>query len=116
MVGSLVSMYISMALTLIYNKNKLYKTLYYLSIEVLNFNFLEKRSETSFFTKVCRCFKKKCFSCYNLLTYQIYWSDCFYFSRYWPICALNFEINLIRLIEPIHYTTKKSIQNYKYFE
>ena len=41
MVCSLVSIYVSIALNLAYNKNKLYKTLDYSFRDMLNFNFAE---------------------------------------------------------------------------
>ena len=61
---------------------------------------------------------------------QISLSDCLYFLRYWTICVLficvvvyfpgcdviNLEINLIFLIKPFFYMTKKSRQKFKYFE
>ena len=54
-------------------------------------------------------------------------SDCLYFLKYWAICILklfvlpgcnviNYEINLILLIKPFLYMTKKSSQKFKYLE
>ena len=51
----------------------------------------------------------------------------FYFSRYWAIYVLqlfvsqvvkfiNFETNLMFLIKPFFYITKKSTQKFKYLE
>ena len=62
-------------------------------------------------------FKKKYFSCYILLIYQISLSGCLYFVRYWTICVLyffvnhivtfKFEINLIYLIKPFFLHVQK---------
>ena len=39
--------------------------------------------------------KKKCFSCSVLLTDQISFPDCFYFLRYWSVCALQLFANQV---------------------
>ena len=60
-------------------------------------------------------------------TNQISLSDFLYFLRYWTICVLefacflgcdviNFEINLILLIEPFFYIIRNSRQIFKYLE
>ena len=67
-------------------------------------------------------FQEKCFSCYILLTDQISLSDSLYFLRYWTISVLQLfavnlkfeiksEINLIFLIKPFSYMSKKSRKN-----
>ena len=61
------------------------------------------------------------------LTDQTSLFDCFYFLRYWGnICIAivyfsgcdvkNFEINLIFLIRPSFYMSKKSRRKFKYLE
>ena len=61
---------------------------------MLNFNFSEKGlalvSPPHF---VYDFFKKKCLSCYILLTDQIPLSDLLDFSRYWAICVLQLFVN-----------------------
>ena len=58
-----------------------------------------------------------------LLTDQIALSDCLCFLRYvhatvyFPGCdVINFRINLIVLIKPLFYKTKKSREKFKYLE
>ena len=51
--------YTSIALNLAYDKNKLYKTLDYWSRDMLNLNFSEKESGTSFSTTFCVWLFKK---------------------------------------------------------
>ena len=84
--------YISIALSLGYNKNKLYKTLDYWSRDMLNFNFPEKGSWASFSTTFCVWFFKNNVSCYILLTDQSSMSDYFYFSRYCEVCVLQWVL------------------------
>ena len=84
--------YISIALSLGYNKNKLYKTLNYWSRDMLNFNFPENRSRASFSTSFCVWFFKNNVSCYILLTDQFSMSDYFYFFRYWEVCVLQWVL------------------------
>ena len=58
---------------------------------MLKFGFLEKGVGVIFLFLyiLCMIFQEKCFSCYILLTDQISLSGCFYFMRYWKICALQ---------------------------
>ena len=74
---------------------------------------------------LCMIFQEKCFSFYILLTDRISFSDCLYFSRYLSICVLQLltrlgrnklEINLIFLIKPLRYVTKKWRPKLKYLE
>ena len=56
---------------------------------MLNFDFLDKGLGV---VSLSHCVydiskkKKKCFSCYVLLTDQISLPDCLYFMKYWSIC------------------------------
>ena len=84
--------YISIALSLGYNKSKLYKMLDYWSRDMLNFNFPEKGSWASFSTTFCVWFFKKNISCYILLTDQFSMPDYFYFSRYCEVCVLQWVL------------------------
>ena len=85
--------YISIALNLPYNKNKLYKTLDYWSRDMLNFNFSEKGLGLVSPPYFVYDFSRKMFKCYTLLTDQISLSDCLYFSRHWVICVLQLFVN-----------------------
>ena len=85
--------YISIALNLGNNKNKLYKTLGYWSRDTLNFNFSEISLGLVSPPHFVYDFSQKCFSCYILLTDEISLSDCVYFSRYWEICVLQVFVN-----------------------
>ena len=87
-----------------------------------NFDFLGKGLEI-----LCIIFQEKCISYYTLLTDQISLSDCLYSLRYLAICVnatvcspdcdvIDFEINLVLLIKPFFYMTKKSKQKCKYLE
>ena len=112
--------YISIALHLAYNKNKLDKTLDYWSRDMLNFDFLELDlgKVSPYFAYD---FSKKCFSYYSLLTDQISLFDCLYFLRSWAICVLQLFISQVMtscilkltvfLIKSLFYMTKKSRQN-----
>ena len=82
--------YISIALNLPYNKNE-HKTLGYWVKDMLSFSFSEKGLLLHHI--LCTIFQEKWFSWYMQLTDQILSSDCFYFSRYWAICALQFFVN-----------------------
>ena len=81
--------YISIALILAYNKNKLYKTLDYWSRNMFNFEFLEKYLGIVSHRILYMVFQEKCFSCYIFLTDQVSFSDCLYFLRYWAISVLQ---------------------------
>ena len=89
----------------------LYETSEYCSRDMLNFDFLEKG---------LGMVSPSHFSCYALLSDQTSLPDCFYFLRIWSICVLqgcdviNFEINLIFLINAFFDMTKSSIQPFKY--
>ena len=75
---------------------------------MINFDFLEKglsiASPPHF---LCFIFQEKCFSCYILLSEEIYLSNCLYFFRYWVICVL--QLFIFRIVT----STKKSRQKSK---
>ena len=119
--------YISIALKLVYNKNKLLKTLHYWSRDVLNFDFLDKGLGIVFSPHFVYDFSIKMF----LMLYSINWPNFIFWlsllleilgnlcvaSVYQPGCdVINFKINLIFLIKPFLYMSKKSIQRLKYIE
>ena len=119
MVCSLVSIYLDSP-QLSIKKNKLCKTLDW---------FSRIGSRNSFSTPFwCVIFLKKCFSCYILLTDIISLSDWLHLlleildNMYIAIVCtpgcdvINFEINLIFLIKPFFYMTKKSRQKLKHVE
>ena len=81
--------YISIALKLTYNRNKLFKTFHYWSRDMINFEFLEKGLGIVSPAHFVNDFSKQCSSCYALLTDQISLSGCFYFLRYLAICVLQ---------------------------
>ena len=58
--------YISTALNLAYNKNKMYKTLDYWSRDMIKFDLLEKGLGIVSPSHCVRFFRKECFSCYIL--------------------------------------------------
>ena len=87
--------YISIALKLVYNRNKLFKTLHYWSRDMLNFDFLDKGLGIVFPAHFVNDFSTKCFSYYILLTEQISLPGCLYFLRYWAICVLQFFVNQV---------------------
>ena len=115
--GLQVSFNVLIALSLAYNENKMYKTFDYWPRDMLNFDFLEKGLETvSPRYILCDLFKKMI-----LMLYSIYWPS---FILWLPlifeilgimyiaiVCfasdVINFEINLISLIKPLFYMTKK---------
>ena len=125
MVWSLVSIYFD-TLHLIYNKNKLYKTLDYWSRQLFNFDFLEKGLGIVSLPHFLYDFSRKIF----LTLYSINWPNFIVWSplllRYWKICfaiicfpgcdIIIFKVSLIFLIKPFFYTTKKSRQKLKYLE
>ena len=87
--------------------------------------FFQKRVWEKFLHILCMLFQEKCFPCSILLTDQISLSNRCYFLRYWAICLMQlflnqvatcFKINLIFLVKPILYMTKKPRQNFKYLE
>ena len=79
--------YILIALSLAYNKNKLYKTLGYWSRDMLNFGFLEKGLGIVSAPIFVYDFSRKIFIVCIVLTDQISLSACLYFLRYWAICV-----------------------------
>ena len=124
MVCSLASIY-SIVLSLAYNKSKLYKTLNNWSRDRLNFYFLEKGLGIVFPSHFVYDFWKKIF----LMLYSINWSNFivelpFVLEILTNICiaivcepgcdVINLEINLVFLIKPFFYMTKKSKQKLKY--
>ena len=108
--------YISIALNLIYNQNKLYKTSDYWPRDILNFEFLEKGlglvSPPHF---VCD-FSRKMFLMLHAINWPKSLSDCLYFLRYWAICVLQLFVSqivtseILESIKPFFYITKKSRQ------
>ena len=62
---------------------------------MLNSDFLEKGLGIISLPHFVDDFSKKCFSCYVLLTDQISFPDCFYFLRYWSVCALQLFVNQV---------------------
>ena len=112
---------------LAYNKDKLYKTLDYWSIDMLNFDFLEKGLGIVAPPYFVNNFSRKMF----LMLYSINWPNVIV---WWPllfeildnmriaiVCfpgcdVLNFEINPIFLIKPFYYLTKMLRQKFKYLE
>ena len=86
--------------------------------------FKKRACEQFLYHILCMIIQEKYFSCYALLTDQISLPDCLYCLRYWYICVLqlfinqvvtsqSFEVNLIFLIKPFSYMTKKSRQKFK---
>ena len=94
--------------TLAYNKNKLYKTSNYRYRDMLNFDFLEKGLVIVSPQHFVYDFTRKIFVVLNSINCAI-------------VCKkgcdiINFEINLVFLIKPFFYITKKSRQKFKYVE
>ena len=116
---SLVSKYFDMPQLAI----QLYKTLDYWSQNMLKFNFSEKGlgliSPSHFF-------QEKYFSCYILLTDKIHCLIAFtsrdiglyvFYNCFLTGCdVIKVEINIIFLIKPFWYRTKKSSQKLRYLE
>ena len=120
MVYSLVSIYIDLA----YNKNKLCDTLDYWSRDMLNFYFLDNDLGIISSTYFVYDFSRR-------MLYSVKWQN---FIAWLPlllevlgnmsiaiICfpgcdVINFEINIIFLIKPVFYLTRKSRQKFKYLE
>ena len=108
-------------LNLAYNKNKFCKILDRWSRATLNFDFLEKclGIVSSLHYILWTIFQQKYLSCYILSTdqislpflYEILVNVCFAII-FWLGCdVISFEINLIFLIKPLLYMSKKSRQN-----
>ena len=87
--------YISIALKLAYNRNKLFKTLHYWSRDMLNFGFLDKGLGIISPAHFVYDFSTKNYSYYILLTAQISLSGCLYFLGYWGICVLQLFANQV---------------------
>ena len=116
-----------MALNLAYKKTRLYKTLDYRPRDMLNFVFLEKGMGIVSAPHFVHDFSRKMLP----ILYSISWPN-FIFSLYllfeilgnmytaivyFPVFnTINFEINLIFLINSFFYMTKKSRQKFKYLE
>ena len=119
--GTFSFQYILIALNLAYNQNKLYKTSDYWW-RMFKLNFSEKNLRLVSPLHFVYDFWRKVFLMLYLLTDQIFLSDCLYFSMCitivcWPGCdVIRFETNLIFLIKPFFYKTKKSRQKLKYLE
>ena len=105
-----------------YNKNKLYKTLDYWSRDILNFDFLEKGLGIVFPTHFMYDFSRKMF----LMLYHVNWTNfitwllllleilgnmCIAIACFAGCDVINFQTNLIFLIEPFLYMIKKSDKN-----
>ena len=103
--------YISIALKLAYNRNKLFKTLYYWSRDMLNFDFLDKGLGIVSPAHFVYDFSTKMF----LMLYSINWPNfivwllllleilgnmCIALVCYPGCDVMDFEFNLIFLIEP----------------
>ena len=87
---------ISIALKLVYNRNKLFKTLHYWPRNMLNFEFLDRVLGMVSPVHFVYDFSRKMF----LMLYSINWSDFMVFLRYWAIF----------LIKPFLYMHKNSRQ------
>ena len=74
--------YISIALKLAYNRNKLFKTLHYWSRDTFNFDFSDKRLGIVS-------------PAHYVLTDQISLPGCLYFFRYWVMCVLQLYVNQV---------------------
>ena len=111
MVYSLISHYISIALKLAYNTNKLFKTLHYWSRDMLNFDFLDKGLGIVSPAHFVYDFSTKIFlmlysnNWHNFIVWlplllEIWGNMCIAII-YYPGCdVMGFEINLIFLIGP----------------
>ena len=109
-----------------YNKNNLYKTLDYCSIDMLKSDFLENDLEIVSLPHFVYDFSRKMF----LMLYSTNWPNFINWLPlllemlgnmcitivYFPDCGvINFEINLFFLIQSFFYFTKKSRQKFKIF-
>ena len=119
MVFSLISLYLSIALKLAYNRNKLFKALHYWFRDMLNFDFLDKGPEIASLPHFVYDFSTKML----LMLYSINWPNLIVWLPllleilgnmciaivYYPGCdVMGFEINLIFLIEPFFLPDHKS--------
>ena len=124
MACSLVSIYYY---NLAYNRNKLYKTLGYWFRDMLNFNFSEKSLGLVSPPHFVYDFSRKLFLMLHSINWPnfIFWlpllleilDNMFITIICYPGCDVKkFEINIIFLIKPFCYMTKKSRQKLKYLE
>ena len=118
---------ISIALKLAYNKNELYKTLDYWSRYMLNFDFSAKGLGIISPPHFVFDFSAKMFlMLYSIntpnfivwlpLLLEILGNVCIAIVCQPGCNVINFEIDLIFLIEPFFYMTEKSRQKFKYLE
>ena len=120
--------HISTTLNLACNKNKLYKTLDHWSRDMLNLDFLEMVLEVVSPRHFVYDFSRKMFlmlysiNCPNFLvlihTFTSWDIRQFvYYNCFFPVCDFkNFEINVIFLIKPLFYMSKKSREKFKYLD
>ena len=109
---SLVSIYFDLAC----NKNKLYKTLDYLSRDMLIFppHFVHDFSKKIFI--MLYSINRSNFIVWLLMLLDIFGKMCIAIVCFPGCDVITFEINLIVLIKPFYYMTKKSRQKFKYLE
>ena len=115
--------YISIALNLACNKNRLYKTLNYWSRDMSNFDFLGRVIGIVSLPHFVYDFSRKMF----LMLYSFDWPNfivwlpllleilgntCITIVCFLGCDIINFKINLISLIKPFFYMTKKSKQKF----
>ena len=81
--------YISIALSLVYNKAKLYKTLDYWSRDMLNFDFWERGLGIVFPPHFVYDFLIKIFLKLYSVNRPISLAGCLYFLKFWAICVLQ---------------------------
>ena len=119
--------YILLALNLVHNKNKLYKTLDYWSRDLLNLDFFEKGLGIILPPQFLYDFSRKIFFIlYSIvLPHFVVWlpflleilgNMCIAFVCLPGCDVINFEVNFIFLIKPFFYMTKKSRQKFKYYK
>ena len=115
---------LSIVLNLANNKNKIYKTLESWSRDMLNFDFLEKGLEIVSPSHFVYDFSRKMFLKLHLIVWpnfiawlplllRILGNMCITSVCYSGWGVIKFEINLIFLIKPFCYMTKKSRQKLK---
>ena len=76
-----------------YKKNKLSKTLYYASRDMLHFEVLEQVLGIVSPLHFVYEFLQKYLLYYILLSDHVSLSDCLHFLRYWAICELQVLVN-----------------------
>ena len=82
-------------ISIVYNRNKLFKILHHWSRDMLKFVFLDEGLGIFLQHILCIIFQQKCSSWYIVLTDQISLSGCLYFLRYWAICVLQLFVNQV---------------------